>query len=171
MTSYVKASDAVKLAQEISGVVLGKDGQYLWRKVTRRNINQILSIEAAEVLEEQTTMSVCLDTILKLEGVIRNTALMLNEGENAMSVLKDCLPDYTIMDLSGCKLESMLYYINLDIPVLVITPQEEALIIVGYNTTQLALMDPAKGTIYKESTLKLTEKFENEGYRFITYMK
>ena len=171
VTSYIKASDAVKLAQEISGVVLGKDGQYLWRKVTRRNINQILSIEAAEVMEEQTTMSVCLDTILKLEGVIRNTALMLNEGENAMSVLKECLPDYTIMDLSGCKLESMLYYINLDIPVLVITPQEEALIIVGYNTTQLALMDPAKGTIYKESTSKLTEKFENEGYRFITYMK
>lgn len=165
------ASAAVRLAQQESGAVTDDNGQYIWSKGGLVLINQILAIKGEKQSEDRNSLAVCLDTILSLEGVVRNSALMLDSGMNAIEILTNNIEGINVLELTGCSLESMKYYLNRDIPVLAMLSPDKAVLLVGYNTTQIALMDPATGTIYKKSMSEASTWFAQNGNEFITYVK
>ena len=53
------------------------------------------------------------------------------------------------MDLSGCNLESVLYYVNKDIPVLAVAEDGSAVLVVGFNELNTVWMNPENGKVYK----------------------
>ena len=108
----------MELAYETAGAVVDDDGHYIWRRTIRSVRNQIMAITEEEATEDGSPLAVCLDTILKFEGVSRNTQRRLENGESAFSILETELSEYVILDLSGCPLDAVLYYVNMDIPVL-----------------------------------------------------
>jgi hypothetical protein len=165
------AADAVQRAEEISGVVINDAGEYVWTKGNRSIKNQIMKIEEASVTDEKNSVAVCLDTILKCEGVTKNTELLLQNGDTVLSILDDNLEDAQILDLAGCSLESVLYYVNCDIPVLAMLQDGNAVLIVGYNELNTVIMDPQTGTIYKKGMNDSKEWFEQNGNCFMTYIK
>lgn len=169
---YTEAANAINHANEISGVVTLPDGSYVWVKGNRSQKNQIMKIQEAQVTPEKNSVAVCLDTMLKYEGVLRNTELWLNRGETPLSILKQQLPDAEVMDLSGCSLDAVLYYVNRDIPVLSIQEDGSAVLIIGFNELNTVLFDPAEGTpIYKKGMNDSTEWFAQNGNSFLTYVR
>lgn len=168
---YTEAASAINHANDISGVVTMPDGSYVWVKGNRSLKNQIMKIQEAQVTPEKNSMAVCLDTILKYEGILRNTELWLNRGETPISILRQQLEEAEIMDLSGCSLDAVLYYVNRDIPVLAIQEDGSAVLIIGFNELNIVLMDPVTGTIYKKGMNDSTEWFEKNGNSFITYVR
>lgn len=165
------AADAVKLANEISGVVINDSGDYVWIKGNRSLKNQIMKIEEASVTEEKNSLAVCLDTILKCEGVTKNTEYMLAKGQSVLSVLEDNLEGAEILDLSGCSLDSVLYYVNRDIPVLAMLQDGNAVLIIGFNELNIVVMDPQTGKIFKKGMNDSTEWFLENGNCFVTYIR
>lgn len=171
---YREPASAVKHADSIAGVVLGDDGRYVWIRGNRTLKNQIMAIEGSAVTEEKSSVVVCLDTILKYEGVIRNSEYLFAQGETIYSVLENNLPEAQILDLKGCSLESVLYYVNRDIPVFASLNDGTAVLIIGFNQYNIVLMDPYKGAenaIYKKGINDSAEWFEKNGNCFITYVK
>lgn len=166
-----KADTAVKAAEEISGVVVNDKGRYVWAAGNRSIKNQIMAIKEDSATEEKSSLAVCLDTILKFEGIARGTQTMLSRGETAISILSKELPDAQIIDLSGCSLSSVLYYTNRDIPVLALLNDGNAVLLIGFNELNTVLMDPMTGTIYKKGMNDSTRMFEENGNKFITYVK
>ena len=169
--TFAELSKAISLADQISGVVINAKGEYVWRKGNRSTKNQIMKIESASVTEEKASLAVCLDTMLKFEGIMKNTEYLLSQGETILSILEGNLPDAHILDLSGCSLDSVLYYVNQDIPVLALLNDGNAVLIVGFNELNTVIMDPVTGTIYKKGMNDSKEWFEENGNRFITYIK
>lgn len=169
--TFEDPSKAISLADEISGVVVNDKGEYVWRKGNRSTKNQIMKIEASSVTEEKTSLSVCLDTMLKYEGIMKNTQYLLSQGETILSVLTGNLPDAQVLDLSGCSLDSVLYYVDQDIPVLVLLNDGSAVLIVGFNELNTVIMDPSTGAIYKKGMNDSKQWFEQNDNRFITYIK
>ena len=168
---YVNAGKAVDLASRISGVVVDDDGEYIWRRVTRSTRNQIMAITEDEMSETRSSLAVCLDTVLKFEGISRNTERLLDRGESVFSILGSDLQECTILDLSGCSLDSILYYVNMDIPVLALLDDGNAVLIVGFNELNIVVMDPMTGTLYKKGMNDSTEWLNENGNRFITYVR
>lgn len=168
---YVNSGKAVDLAYRLSGVVVDDDGEYVWRRVTRSTRNQIMAITEDEATETRSSLAVCLDTILKFEGTSRNTERLLNRGDTVFSILKSDLQECTILDLSGCSLDAVLYYVNQDIPVLAMLDDGNAVLIVGFNELNIVVMDPLTGTLYKKGMNDSTEWLKENGNRFITYMR
>ena len=168
---YVNSGKAVDLAYRMSGVVVDDDGQYIWRRVTRSTRNQIMAITEDEMSETRSSLAVCLDTILKFEGVSRNTERLLGRGESVFSILGSDLQEYTILDLTGCSLDAVLYYVNQDIPVLALLDDGSAVLIVGFNELNIVVMDPTTGTLYKKGMNDSTEWLNENGNRFITYVR
>ena len=76
-----------------------------------------------------------------------------------------------VLDLTGCSLDAVLYYINKDIPVLASLNDGNAVLIIGFNELNTVLMDPLVGEPFKKGMNDSTEMFEENGNRFITYMK
>ena len=95
----------------------------------------------------------------------------MEQGENAYGILENVLKDYQILNLSGCTLDAMLYYVNQDIPVLSIKEDGTAVLIIGFNQQNIVLMDPENGKIYKKGMNDSREMFKENGNRFMTYIR
>lgn len=168
---FTDEGNAVNLAYEISGTVVNETGAYVWIKGNRYLKNQIMAIKGAAITEEKNSLAVCLDTMLQYEGIMRNTEYMLNRGETILQILEENLENARVLDLTGCSLDAILYYVNKDIPVLASLNDGNAVLVVGFNELNTVLMDPLTGTVYKMGIKDSTQMFEENGNRFITYME
>lgn len=168
---YTDPGKAVAMAYTEAGVVVDDEGKYIWRRETRSTRNQIMAITEDEMSETRSSLAVCLDTILKFEGVSRNTQRLLDRGDTVFSILETGLQESTVLDLTGCSLDAVLYYVNKDIPVLALLDDGNAVLIVGFNELNIVVMDPVTGTLYKKGMNDSTEWFIENGNRFITYVR
>lgn len=168
---YTDAGNAVTHGAAVSGTVVNDAGAYVWKAGDRAVKNQIMKISGEAVSEERNSLAVCLDTILAYEGVPRNTAYMLQQGSTAVDILKNNLPNAQILELSGCSLNTVLYYVNRDIPVLAMLNDGNAVLIVGFNELNTVLMDPLTGEVYKKGINDSTEWFAENGNSFLTYIR
>lgn len=168
---YVNPGKAVDLAYRLSGAVVDDDGEYIWRRVTRSTRNQIMAITEDEMSETRSSLAVCLDTILKYEGISRDTERLLNRGDTIFTILESDLQECTVLDLSGCSLDAVLYYVNQDIPVLALLDDGNAVLVVGFNELNIVVMDPVTGTLYKKGMNDSTEWLKENGNQFVTYVR
>lgn len=168
---FTSENNAVNHAEKISGVVIDEDGYYVWSRGNRSLKNQIMAIQGEMMTEEKDSLAVCLDTMLEYEGVIRNSKYMLASGESVMDILEEGLPDVQILDLTGCSLDAVLYYVNKDIPVLVMMRDGSAVLLIGFNELNTVVMNPETGTVYKVGMNDSKEWFEENGNCFITYTR
>lgn len=168
---FVSPAAAVNLAYEVSGAVVNQKGDSVWRKGNRAARNQIMAIQEAGISGDRGALAVCLDAMLEYEGISRNTQFLLDRGGNVLEILEDNLIDATILDLTGCSLDAVLYYVNRDIPVLVLLENGSAVLLVGFNEFNTGILDPMKGTIEKMGLNDSAEWFSENGNRFITYRR
>lgn len=131
-----------------------------------------MKITGGETEDDTTSqLAVCLNTILEFEGVNRSTQYMLDSGMTTVDILQQNIPDIRVLDLTGCTLDAILYYTNQDIPVLTTLEDGSALLITGFNELNIVVMDPKDGTVYKVGMNDAAAMLEENGNRFITYMR
>lgn len=168
---YTAPAKAVAEAYKTAGVVVNSSGECVWLKGNRVNRNQIMAIKKEEVTGEESSLAVCLDTILAFEGYVRSSEYYLERGKNALEILEDDLENAQILDLTGCTLDAVLYYVNQDIPILAMLQNGEAVLITGFNEFNVVIMDPVKGTLEKRGMNDSAKWFEENGNPFITYIR
>lgn len=172
---YTNPADAIKLANNAPGVVIGDDNDYVWLKGNLLRSNQNMTItrtaESYEGMDEMSSTAVCIDLMLRYEGINRNVQALLDEGESVVSILKSSLPDAQILELDGCPLSAMLYYVNQDIPVLAMLNDGSSMLVIGFNDLNTVLMNPQTGQVYKYGMNDTDKLFSDNGYHFITYIK
>lgn len=168
---YNEPAKAVDLAYEVAGVVVNQHGQSVWIKGNRVNRNQIMAIKEPEMIEGKSSLAVCLDTILAFEGLARNSEYLLAKGRNVIEILEENLENAKVLNLTGCSLDAVLYYVNRDIPVLAMLENGNAVLVTGFNQYNVVIMDPVAGTLEKKGMNDSAQWFEENGNRFITYMR
>jgi len=168
---FNSAANAVNLAYPGAGVVINESGYCVWMKGNRVTRNQIMAIKKPDISEAESSLAVCLDTILKYEGVVKNCQYLLNQGMSVTEILRDSLEDVQILELTGCSLDAVLHYVNQDIPVLATLEKGEAVLITGFNELNVVIFDPVTGTLNKHGMKDSTDLFERNGNNFITYIR
>lgn len=168
---FTSPAQAVLLAYDTAGVVVNDDGACVWRKGNRVTRNQIMAIKEPEAVEGKSSLAVCLDTILRYEGYAGNAEYLLAQGWNALEILGDTMENARILDLTGCNLDAVLYYVNLDIPVLAMLEDGEAVLVTGFNEFNVVTMEPASGWLGKKGMNDSASRFENNGNHFVTYIR
>ena len=168
---YSDLGDAVLFAYENVGTVVDYYGNEIYCRGELVARNQIMAIKEAHVTDTKDSLAVCLDTILHLEGISRNTEYMLEQGQNACEILDNNLKNHVILNLEGCPMDAMLYYVNQDIPVLGLKDSKESVLIIGFNQQNVVLMEPKTGKIYKKGMNDSREMFAENGNRFVTYAR
>ncbi len=168
---YFDPADAISLAYETSGRVVDETGKTVWFKGNRVTRNQIMAITEPEDTSAEGSLAACLDTILKFEGITAQSQLMLEEGKDALEILQEQLVNAEVVDLTGCTMDAMLYFINKDIPVLAILADGEAVLITGFNEFNIVVSEPSTGKLYKKGINDSTKWFAENGNRFVTYFE
>ena len=167
---FNKEGDAVTYAVENNAWVVNDYGSYVWRKDKRSTKNQIMAIKATTVTEDKNSLGVCLDTMLAQEGIMRNSSYLLSQGENAVEILENNLENAQVLELTGCALDDVLYYVDKDIPVMVRLGQQRAVLITGFNDSEVVILDPDAGTLSKMKKKQAETIFEEAGNYYITYV-
>lgn len=168
---YSAPGKAVKEAYDSAGVVANDRGITVWLKGNRVSRNQIMAINEESVTDQKNSLTVCLDNILRHAGITRNTEYDLAQGKTAIQILEENMTGVQVLDLSGCSLDAVLYYVNQDIPVLAILEDGEAVLVTGFNEFNVVIMEPSTGKLYKKGMNDATTWFAENGNHFISYMK
>jgi hypothetical protein len=172
---FTNPADAVKLAASAPGVVVGDDNRYVWIKGNLLTSNQIMSItrnvDNYDDMTSKDSTAVCIDLMLQFEGINRDVQDMLDSGSSVVDILKSSLPEAQILELDGCPLSSILYYVNQDLPVLAMLNDGTSVLVIGFNDRNTVLMNPQTGTVYKYGMNDSEKLFEENGNHFITYIR
>ena len=173
--TYSDAASAVIAAEQSSGVVVSDKNKYVWYKGNRKASNQIMDItRRAEEYEDMTSKNsaaVCIDLMLQFEGVNRNVEALISGGESVGQILDESLPNGKVIDLDGCSLDSILYYVNKETPVMAMLSNGESVLIIGFNEQNTVIVNPSTGNWYKYGMNDSKKLFEENGNHFITYLR
>ncbi len=142
---FSNPADAIIRADERTGVVLNRAQQYVWE---RGNKKTRVILNAEDIPEVMRTGS--LDIGVLSEG-------LGSEG--------------TVIDLSGCSLDSVLYQVSAQRPVIARTGAGNSTVIVGYDEYNTYLYDTATGEIGPYGMNDSTALFEAAGNVFISYLE
>lgn len=167
---HERASEAVNDAYEVAGVVVNDGQEYIWQRGNRASRIQMNEIEAIASDEETSSLAACLDALLRYEDTPRNSAYLLKQGQTALEILKENV-EGQVLDLSGCSLSAILYYVSQRTPVIARVEDNRSVLIVGYDEKNTILMDPQSGTIYRRGMNDSTEWFSENGNEFVAYVK
>ena len=142
---YTDPAAAVKRADNQTGVVLNRAQQYVWERGNKKTKIQ-MDIEDVP------------DTILTANWKKKE--------------LQDGLGDTgTVIDLTGCSLDNVLYEVSAQRPVVAKTGENSSVVIVGYDEYNTYLYDPSTGQTSPYGMNDSTALFESAGNVFLTYIE
>ncbi|MCQ2521299.1 MAG: hypothetical protein MJ105_02880 [Lachnospiraceae bacterium] len=168
--NFVKAAE---LAREIGGTAQSGDGKYLYHGMERNDRNQIMFLKEDTLPSDQSlknALPACVTAMCLKEGVRIDGASELGTGKEIPTILEENIPGCIPLSLEGADLEMALDYVQQDYPVLV-NLKAGAVLLIGYNQTEVVLWDPVKGSVYKISRKEALQKFSEDGNPFTTYVR
>lgn len=168
------AAEAVQTADACAGVVLQEDFRYLWRRGKPASITMankvVLSQEEVDLTQDLTAR--CLLGLLKAENVsFFDVGGLVNAGEAPGRILQEAMPYAQVLDLTGCTLSQVLYYVGQGNLVFALGAGREPLLVAGYDEHNAILYDPITNTTYRKGLTDSEEAFSVGGNVFITYLK
>lgn len=144
-STWSKVSDAIIRSDSQMGVVLNRQQQYVWERGNRDDSHQVNLEEVPPII---------------LSGTIDENMIQQSLGEN-----------YTVMNLTGCSLDSILYFVNKGNPVIAKVSDTANVVIVGYNGKNTILYYPATQEQSYCGMQDSTNLFARAGNVFIGYME
>lgn len=144
-STYPDPASAIQRADDRTGVVLNRNQQYVWE---RGNKKTQIQLNITEIPEIMLTGTMDLET--------------LKEG------IKD---QGTVLDLTGCSLDSVLYEVSAQRPVIAKTGKGKSVVIVGYDEYNTYLYYPESGETKPYGMNDSTDLFEKAGNVFLSYME
>ncbi len=144
-STWLDVKDAILRADSQLGVVLNRQQQYVWERGNRDTSYRSNVEDIPEAV---------------LSGNLDENVLAQNLGEN-----------YTVFNLTGCTLDSVLYLVGRGYPVIAKSSEEETVVIIGYNTYNTILYYPETGESGYYGINDSTKLFQEAGNVFVGYME
>lgn len=142
---FTRPNEAIVRADEQTGVVLNRAQQYVWE---RGNLKTRVTMELGDIPEVFKTGE--LDTDALAEGL----------GSSG-----------TVLNLTGCSLQSVLYEVSASRPVIAKISDTESVLIIGYDPYNTILYNPVTQETYPYGLNDSTELFQSAGNVFISYIE
>ncbi|XCP85210.1 hypothetical protein ABXS75_19695 [Roseburia hominis] len=167
---YDHAGLAVRQADYMYGVAVSSRQAYVWERGNKPAKYEVDGMEAFQAEEGQSTMEACMKQILAKEGREADFAEDVKNG----TAPEQILATYTGgegLDLSGCTTEEILYTISRETPVIAVLGENRAVLLIGYNKTNVAYLDPSDGQRHSVTFAQMDSMVEDGGNTFIGYAK
>lgn len=167
MGIFNNPSKAITLADAEAGVVIDEKGRYVWR---RGNENSRMSLSNVSVIEQGNSLVAALDAMLLYGGVSISSKELFEEGKSVLEIINENMEDRGI-DLTGSNLNQVLYYVNKGRPVIGSLEDGQYLLIVGYDLYNVTIINPMTSETKKFGLKDASERFDNAGNLFISYIE
>ena len=163
-------TEAVIAANEQMGVVIGDNLGYVWKRSRKATQTPFGDIVVGTEDAEAGSIAQCINAMLEKEGINISVGALIDGGETPKSILNNTMKDVNVLDLTGCSVDEILYYVSCGSPVFAMTGSNNAVLVIGYDSNNIVIFDPAIGTTYRKPLAEADEMFANAGNVFFTYL-
>lgn len=162
-------AEVIRAADDNMGVVVDAQQDYIWKRTKKTAQGGILSegIQTAG----SSSVSKCLGIMLQKQGITTDPDTLLEKNKTVEKALQESIENAKALDLSGCKVEEVLYYVNCQNPVMGMLSSNSAVLIVGYDATGVIVYSPDTGSSGKMSLDEANAAFEAAGNIFYSYIE
>lgn len=167
---YDDAGEAITLADEKMGSVINQNFKVIWergKKTTRANISSITPVYTNSGL---TSMKACAKMLLANSGVNVTDSQIGDKKRSIMDILTQYMKKEPI-NLTGSTLDEVLYYVSEGRAVIAMKNNGQAVLITGYDEFNITMIDPERGTTWKEGYKDSSLMFEKAGNIFISFIE
>lgn len=169
ITGADKVSAAIKAADAQMGVVVGQEQQYIWKRSKKASRESLIA--AGTKADGAGSIEQCLLSMLKREELNLDVGTLLAQGETPNQILKEAMQEYEVLDLTGCSLEQILYYVSMGAPVFAMTGANQAVLVTGYDSTGVYIYETSSQNVTRQSLEEAGGTFAAAGNIFYSYLK
>ncbi len=171
--SYELAADAISKARDEVGVVFSSDNQLVWERgvqamVGDNTITRIVDMNWSSTSSK--SVESCIKLMLEYQGITLTMDQLDTQQSSAYEVLRTHSKLMPIR-LTGTTLSDVLYYVSKERPVLAMKDSSHAVLIYGYDSLNIKVIDPADGGAKKIGMNDAKQMFESAGNIFISYLE
>ena len=145
---YKKAGYAVQAAENVSGVVVTSSQEYVWER-GNRSLEYYISGQ---------------------DELILSMREQLVAGKSAMELAGE-ISDGKALELTGCTTNEILYLINKNTPVIGMIDGTNAVILTGYDKSNVMYMEVSTGNILSVPYEQMDAMLAGTGRAFIGYIR
>ncbi len=164
-------TEAISAAYEDMGVVIDNTQTSIWKRGRAAYVNTFTNLDASATDAATSSSAGCLSAMLDREGISVEVTPLLEQGLSPIEILERSLPDDAIvLDLAGCTLVQVLYYVSEGTPVYASTGDGEAVLIVGYDASKIVVYYATTDSYSSMSMSEATALFEENNNVFVSYI-
>lgn len=163
-TSLTNVSEAIQQADAQMGVVMDNASHIVWERG-----GKFLSKELSNIsYPDNASNTIKASTQMLLQAAQITTSVSQLNGNSIMKMLRSHLD--TPVNLSGCTLDEVLYFVSNERPVIAMLNEQHAVLLTGYTSSTVTWMDPAAHSSTTMSLAKAEQTFKDAGYIFVSYI-
>lgn len=160
---YENLGTAITIADEKVGVVVNHNGVIVWERGIKSLQKEISDIEPIYTGNSRTD---CASMVLKH----KSGYAMSNLGEDSVYDILDKEIPESVLNLTRCTLDQVLYYVNKGIPVIGMKDKKNAVLIIGFDMYNITVIDPSQQRTMKIGLNDSKTLFEGAGNMFFSYL-
>lgn len=165
---YNSEAEAVLKADELMGTVIDSNYHMVWERGGKYISHTVSGVSKISTGSEVNSVGACMAMVLKLEHQNVSAKELSQSSSSIYSTLKKYIEP---LQLTGCTLDEVLYYVSSDRPVIAMKDKEHAVLITGYDEGHITYIDLVANTSSTITMTKAEEMFKNGKNMFIAYMK
>lgn len=160
--------EAIGVANENMGVVVDEAQQYVWKRAKKTEQDPLT---LAMDVPGDTPAEKAVAILQSAAGMSVNTGMDLRNLTGLANAMNEMTDTVKWLDLSGCRLEEMLYYVSQGTPVMAYETGEQVSLIVGYDEDHVTLLDPVSGDKSELTMEDAVDRFDRMGNIYMTYIE
>ena len=166
---YQEAGEAIQHAKEVSGVVVSPKQYYAWEDGNRvawyRNFEMTKFVKGSG----ETSLEACVRAVLSYEDVEIDVKAEM-ETKSVDKILEEQIGGEGIR-IKGCSSADVRYLIDKGVPVIALTGNQEAVVLVGYDAVSVTYIDPQSGAVSIKKFSEMDSMMKSSGSTFFAYRK
>jgi hypothetical protein len=166
---YDEAGEAVRIAKKIAGVVISPEQKYVWEDGNRVAWYRNFEMGSFHVNGGESALAACIRAVLAYEGERVDVASEL--GDKTYLEVLDTYCGGEAVQLKDCSTADMRYLIDKGIPVIALTGNDSAVVLVGYDAKTVTYIDPASGSAKTRNFSAVDAMMSGSGNTFFAYVK
>lgn len=167
--SFESPAKAIREADKQMGVVISSNHQVVWERSGSFLQNSIGGMDPVKAKGKVTNLDACVYMVLKQNHLDVTVEELAEEKKPVYDLMAEYMEKP--MNLKGCTLEQILYFVSSNKPVIAMVEDDKAVVITGYDTRKLYLNDPDTGRRLTVSRTQYEKTFEEAGNRYVSYME
>ena len=163
-------ADAIVCANNNMGVVVDSKQQYVWMRARKSAQTAFSSLKVNDADKSSSSVVQAVSAMLNYRGNGLSVKELIDNGGTPKSAIENTLKDSVVLDISGCTVEEILFYVSKGSPVFAMTGTDSAVLVTGYTSGSIYYYDPQTHSTRSKSYKDADDWFRKAGYIFFTYL-